>query len=201
MVRTIVASLAMVLFSGFARAEAPAADASAGKMDMSKMGPWTRKPKDEKKVKKDIADLYKQSEAMEKKGDHEAMLAMIDFPVYMGTDDSKGAPTAEEWNQEKYISVMKPFWEHAPKDSKMTHKLTINVLSDSLANVVDDFTMTGGGHKMAGRNMCLLVKKDGQWKWKSMVEAGWGDSMTPPGATATTPPPATPTQAAAAPAK
>jgi hypothetical protein len=196
MVRTIVASAALVLFSGLARADAPAA-APPGKPDMSKMGPWTRKPKDEKKVKKEIADLYKQSDAMEKKGEHEAMLAMIDFPVYMGTDDSKGAPTAEEWNAEKYVQVMKPFWENMPKDSKVTHKLTINVLSDSLANVVDDFSMTSGGHKMGGRNMCLLVKKDGQWKWKSMVEAGWGDAAPANAAASAAKPPPAPTQAAA----
>ena len=73
----------------------------------------------------------------------------------------------------------------------MTHKPTITVLSDSLANVVDDFTMTMGKQKITGKNASLLVKRDGQWKWKSMVEAGYG-GMEPPkgtGGSGQTPPP------------
>jgi hypothetical protein len=61
-----------------------------------------------------------------------------------------------------------------PKDMKMTHKPTISVLSDSLVNVVDEFTMTTGKHTITGRNTSLLVKRDGQWKWKAMAEAGYG---------------------------
>ena len=81
--------------------------------------------------------------------------------------------------------MMKPFFENMPKDSKMTHKPTITVLSDSLANVVlDDFTMTIGKQKMSGRNAGLLVKRDGQWKWKVMVEAGWGGMKQPAAAPA-----------------
>jgi hypothetical protein len=34
--------------------------------------------------------------------------------------------------------------------------------------------MTQGKTKMTGRNTAVLVKRDGQWKWKVMGEAGWG---------------------------
>ena len=50
---------------------------------------------------------------------------------------------------------------------------TITVLSDSLANVTDEFVMSTGKQKFAGRNTALLVKRNGEWKWKSMAEAGW----------------------------
>jgi hypothetical protein len=178
MIRTVIAVASLSLVSGIALGENSAA-APAGMPDMSKMGPWTRKPKNEKQTKKDIEAFFKQAEANEMKGDQAAMLASIDFPVFMVTDDSKGVPSGEEWNQEKYVAVMKPFWEHMPKDAKTTHKRNITVLSDSLATATDDFTMSGGGHKMSGRNMSLLFKRDGQWKFKAMVEAGWGD-MSPP---------------------
>jgi hypothetical protein len=157
---------------------------------MSKMGPWTRAPKDEKQTKKEINELYKQSDALMQAGDQAGMLAMIDFPVFMMTDDSKGVPTGELWSQEKYIQVMKPFWENQPKDSKMTHKLAITVLSDSLADVIDDFSMTEGRHRHSGTNTNVLVKRDGRWKWKVMVEAGWGDMAPPPAAAAAPAPPA-----------
>jgi len=78
--------------------------------------------------------------------------------------------------------MMKPAFEHMPKDMKMTHKPTVVVLSDSLVSVTDEVTTTMGKQKMTSRNAGLLVKRDGQWKWKAMVEAGWG-GMQPPGAT------------------
>jgi hypothetical protein len=31
-----------------------------------------------------------------------------------------------------------------------------------------------GKQKLTGRNTSMLVKRDGQWKWKVMAEAGWG---------------------------
>jgi hypothetical protein len=186
MIRTIAIWALPLVLSGLARADATAP--APGMPDMSKMGPWTRKPTNEKKTKKEITEFYKQSEALEKKGDQEGMLAQVDFPVYMATDDSKGVPTGEEWNKEKYVATMKPFWDNQPKDAKMTHKLAISVLSDSLVNVVDDFTMTANGHKMGGRNMTLLVKRDGVWKWKVMAEAGWGD-MPPANPSANAAPP------------
>jgi hypothetical protein len=201
MKRTILVCTAAVVFAGSAWAQgkdakpaagaaapaagatAPAAPAAQGTgmqgMDMSKMGPQARKPTNEAATKKEIMAFFKQMEENMKKGDLEADVAAVDFPVYMVTDDMKGVPEAKEFNREQYTAMMKPAHENMPKDTKMTHKPTITVLSDSLANVVDEYTMTMGKQKMSGRNGGLLVKRDGQWKWKTMVEAGWG-GMSPP---------------------
>jgi hypothetical protein len=120
----------------------------------------------------------------------------------MATDDSKGVPSGEAWDQDRFVSTMKPFWDHMPKDYKVTDKLTTTVLSDSLVDVVDDVSMTIGKHKMASRNQTLLVKRDGKWKAKVMVEAGWGDMHTSqPAASAEAPKAADPAPAAPAPAK
>ncbi len=159
-----------------------------GGMDMSKAGPWARKPTNEKQTKKEIADFFKQEDELMKKGDLDAGLARIDFPVTMLTDDSKGVPKADQWSKEQYTAMMKPMMEHMPKDMKVTHKPSVTVLSDSLVNVTDDFTMTQGKNKMSGRSMGVLVKRDGQWKWKVMGEAGWGDMPSPGGPPAATPP-------------
>ena len=189
MKRTILVCTAAVVFAGSAWAQGkeakPAAAAPAPAqgqgMDMSKMGPQARKPTNEKQTKKEIEDFFKKAEESGHTGDLEAMTSMVDFPVYMATDDLKGTPEAKEYTREQYMAMMKPFFEHRPKDMKMTHKPTITVLSDSLVNVVDDFTMTMGKQKTSGRNAGLLVKRDGQWKWKAMVEAGWGGMEQPQG--------------------
>jgi hypothetical protein len=181
------------LIAGTAWAQDKDAKAPAAGMDMSKMGPASRKPTNEAKTKKEIADFFKAQEEMEKKGDLEGMWASVDFPVYMMTDDSKGVPKSEEWSKEKYIAVMKPMMEGMPKDAKVTHKANVTVLSDSIVNVTDDFTMSAGKNKMSGRNLSVLVKRDGKWKWKVLGEAGWGDMpTTPPAAAAPAAPAAAP---------
>jgi hypothetical protein len=173
------APVALAQGSAPAKEEKPPA-AAGGAMDMSKMGPWTRKPTNESKAKKEIEELFKQEEELCAKKDMEGMVARVDFPVMMVTDDAKGAIEAKETSKEQYVAMMKPFVDGAPKDMKTTHKLGISVLSDSLAVVSDDFTTTMGKQKLSGRNSSLLVKTGGQWKRKSMVEAGWGGMPEPP---------------------
>jgi hypothetical protein len=163
--------------AGTATAQQPGGD-----MDMSKMGPWTRKPTNEGQTLKEIMAFFKAMEESMKKGDFEADLARVDFPVHMLTDDAKGVPSAKLYTREEYVAMMKPFYESSPKDMKTTHKPTVSVLSDSLVAVVDDFTMTMGKQSLRGRNFMLLVKKDGQWKRKQMTEAGWGGMEAPSGA-------------------
>ncbi len=172
-----------------AKAAPPATAAPpASGMDMSKMGPWSRKPTNEAATKKEIAAFFKQMEENEKKMDVDAMLSAIDFPVTMMTDDSKGVPKVEQWSKEQYGSMMKGMMANMPKDLKTTHKPTVTVLSDSIANVTDDFTITQGKNKMTGRGMVVLVKRDGKWMFKVMGEAGWGDMPSPTASAA--PPPA-----------
>jgi hypothetical protein len=174
----LAAAIISLSLPTLAGAEEPKAPAAAGP-DMSKMGPWSRKPKNEKQVKKEILDFFKQEEELAKKGDFDGSVARIDFPVFMVTDDASGVPEADAWNKEKYTAQMKPFWDNMPKDMKVTHKPTIVILSDSLATITDDFTMTMGKQKFSGRNSSMVVKRDGQWKWKTMAEAGWGGMSEP----------------------
>lgn len=187
MKRTILVCVTAVALSSSAWAQnkdqKPAAtSAQAPAMDLTKIGPGARKPTNEKQTKKEVVEFFKQQEELAKKGDMEAALAAYDFPIYMATDDLKGVPEAREYSREEYVAMMTPFYENMPKDMKVTHKPTISVLSDSLVSVIDDFTMTQGKQTVTGRNTSLLVKRDGQWKWKTMIEAGYGAMSAPEGA-------------------
>ena len=169
-----------VLMSGVAFAQQgqqqqPSPRGQAAQVDMNKVGPWTRKPKDERKTKQEIDTFLKEEDELMKSGDMQTMLSRVDFPVFLLTDDSKGTPMGEMYDRQKYTEMMQPFYQSMPKDMKVTHKHTVTVLSDSLASVTDDFTMTKGKQKYNGRSQSLLVKRDGQWKWKSVAEPGWGD--------------------------
>jgi hypothetical protein len=140
--------------------------------DVAQMGPAARKVVDEKKVKKEIEAFFVKCDKVE--NDFEGALATIDFPYFMATDDLKGVPESQSYSREDYVKMMKPMWEGMPKDMKTKHKRTIVVLSDALANVVDDWQSTTGKTKISGRNASLVVKVSGEWKLKSVTEAGWG---------------------------
>lgn len=178
------------------------------------MGPAVRKPTNEAKTKKEIEAWFKEGDALEAKKDWDALINRTDFPVFMLTDTLAGVPSAEATSKEAYVAMMKPMWENSPPMT-MKHKFTIAVLSDSLANVVDDFDMTMGKQKVKGKNAMILVKVGGAWKVKSMMEAGWGDTgapaaapppppsggvAAPPPAPGKAPPPPPPGKAAPAPA-
>lgn len=144
-------------------------------MDLTKMGPWTRKPTNEAKTRKEIQAFIKEEDDIMKRRDFEASLSRIDFPFFMATDDSKGVAEAESYDRQKYVEMMRPMMEQMPEVTNITHKQDITVLSDSLVVFTDNYTMTVGGQKRTGRNAGLIVKDEGQWKWKAFFEAGWGD--------------------------
>jgi hypothetical protein len=127
--------------------------------------------------KKEIQALFQAMEAASKRGDIDAAAALVDFPVLMATDDSKGEGLAETWTREQWIEVMKPFYGKPATDMKVTHKLDVFLLSDSLASVDDVATVKMGAKTMTMRNTTLAVRRDGKWLVKAMAEGGWGDMM------------------------
>jgi hypothetical protein len=127
------------------------------------------------KDKKEILALFQAMDAAGKRGDIEAAAALIDFPVLMATDDSKGEGMGEMWERERWIEVMKPFYSKPMPDVRVTHKPDIFLLSDSLATVNDVATVKMGARTMTMRNTTLVLRRDGKWLVKAMAEAGWGD--------------------------
>jgi hypothetical protein len=159
---------------------APAAGAP-GAVDMTKMGPMSRPVT--KQDKKGIDDLYKAFEDAMMKGDVNAAADLVDFPVIMLSDDSKGVAKSFNASREQWVGIFTPFATNRPKDMKMTSKHTPTFLSDTLAVSIEQNGMTMGKMKGKYNAMAVLTLVDGKWKFKQMAEAGWGD-MTPPKAAA-----------------
>jgi hypothetical protein len=131
--------------------------------------------------RKEIAALMKQMEDAAMKGDLETAAGFVDFPVLMVTDDSKGEAGGESWSRAQWVETMKPFYaKPTPPGTVTTGKPTIVLVSDSLAAVGSPWTMKMGPAKtVSGTSAMLLVRKNGAWKVKSVMEAGWGDMPAP----------------------
>jgi hypothetical protein len=182
MIKTTITSLILMGLSTVAVAEEKpaAAPTAAGAPDMSKVGPLSRKVT--KEDKKGVDELYKSVEEAMKKQDVNAYADLVDFPVIMLSDDSKGQVQHFVMAREPFIEMMKGFMtQPPPKDMK--HKHTAHFLSDDLAVAIEEMSGTMGKVKGKWKAMSVLTLKDGKWKFKEMAEAGWGD-MKPPSTTA-----------------
>jgi hypothetical protein len=182
----LAVSLVALAGPGFAAGEKEATSPAG-----DPMANWVPpKVQNEQADRKEILALFKSMENAEKKGDLSAAAALVDFPVLMVTDDLKGQAMSGSWDKEKWTKVMEPFYKHPMQGVKVTHKPTIFMISDSLASVDDQATITHGNKTIRARNSTLLVRKEGRWFVKAMVEGGWGDVMkeTPAAASGETSP-------------
>lgn len=164
--------LALIATAGLALAQSDK-PAAAGDNPMAGWKP--PKVTNEQKDRQEIQALLKQFEAAGTKGDIDAAVALLDFPVLMVTDDSKGQGMGEAWTKEKWVEQMGPMYKQPMPAG--TSKPTITLLSDSLAVVTNQWSMPMGKQKVSGRSALQLVRVDGKWRIKSMTEGGWGDTM------------------------
>jgi hypothetical protein len=149
--------------------------------DQPMYGPMTRLPKDDKKDKKEIEAFNKAFEAAAMKGDLDTMAGMVDFPVLMMTDNSKGVFSSMEMTHDQWVGAMKPSMDKMKdmKDMKMSRKTEIDIFSDDLASCDSQVSMKMGKMKGTYRAENTMVRVNGAWKIKTMMEAGWGDMKLP----------------------
>jgi hypothetical protein len=189
---TRIAVAVVSLFASVALAQTPTSDTTPGTMkakpgttmDDKGMGAkstgmgWTPR-KVTHEDKKGIEAMLTKIDNAWKTGDVAATAAMVDFPVYMVTDDSKGTVYTESWTKDMYMTNMTQAMKGMPdmKDMKVKHNRKYDFLTDDMAMVYDNASMTMGKQTINTRSASLVIQKDGKWMIKSMMEGGWGDSM------------------------
>jgi hypothetical protein len=175
----LLSALAPALALAQGSATPPSAE---GKAPADPMAGWTPRkvtPAQEKQAGQQIQQLFKKFEQAGMKGDLDAAVALLDFPVLMVTDNKAGDAVGAPYTEEQWRKEMGPMYQSSPKDMKMTHSPKVFLVSEALASVDDSWTMTMGKKKLSGRSNMLLIRKAGEWKVKSMVEGGWGDMAGP----------------------
>jgi len=174
--RTLIGCVSSLLFAGWAIAQ----DKPAGAPDMKNMGPMVRQPKKAQQSQAEIKTFFKDMHAIEKKGDVNALADMVDFPVMMLTDTTRGEFKGEQWTREQWVGVMKTMMDPAQmKDVKWSSKETCFLMSDDLASCEIAVSMEAGKMKGKFNSHNILIRKDSKWKIKEMMEAGWGDAPSP----------------------
>ena len=178
--RTLIGCVSSLLLAGSAIAQ----DKPAGAPDMKNMGPMSRQPKKAQQDQKELKKFYTDWNGCWKKADITAAADMVDFPVMMLTDSSKGEFKGEWWTRDQWVGVMKSMMDPAQmKDVKFSSKETCFLMSDDLASCEITVSMQAGKMKGKFSSHNILTRTGGKWKIKEMMEAGWGDAPSPPSKT------------------
>lgn len=108
----------------------------------------------------------------------EAMAEMALFPVIVMTDDSAGECVTRQWDRETYLKAMRLADQGVDQTSMelRNHRQPV-FLSPDLAVVVTDSTVTLDGVTHHMRYVDVMAKADGEWKFKCMIQTGWGDML------------------------
>ncbi|MUL85863.1 MULTISPECIES: nuclear transport factor 2 family protein [unclassified Mycolicibacterium] len=102
--------------------------------------------------------------------DIDAMADEAMFPLNEVTDGS-----AEAVDRAGFIAQMTEQLSEST-DFTMESTRTPHFINENLVFVITDATITADGSSQRVRYGDLLVKCDGDWKFQTMVQGGWGDS-------------------------
>lgn len=137
----------------------------------------TKSYKPTAKQKTEIADWYKKYDELIKKADVEAMADHAAFPLTVISDDPSGKGISRHWNREEFVKAMTNAMSNTPKDIKYNTVRTPLMINDNLAMVLTEWDMTANKKKTKAKYADILVKDNGTWKFKTMVQAGWGEFL------------------------
>ncbi|MFB6726162.1 nuclear transport factor 2 family protein [Kribbella sp. NPDC056345] len=121
-----------------------------------------------------VREWFERYDALVAAEDFEGMADLALFPLNEVTDDGKGTGSAIQIDRAAYIAQMKEVV--GAGEVRFDTTRTPHFLSDDLVFVITDGTMTyvESGQTVPSRYGDLLVKVDGDWKFQTMVQGGWG---------------------------
>ena len=136
-------------------------------------GPLSRKVTHEDK--EGIEALFNAAADAWRTEDVQALLTLYDLPIYSGTDNAAGAYQAALCDGEQLRAILTALMRAERKDVSRAERRTPHFLSDSIAMVLVDTSVTRNGDALGSYTSAILViKKDGLWRFKSGVQAGHG---------------------------
>jgi hypothetical protein len=112
------------------------------------------------------------------KNDLDSMAEMAIFPLIVMTDDSEGNAITQEWDRQAFKQALDLEAQGVdPATIAITNKRTPFFLNENVAIVITDAITTVAGESQPSRYADIMFKKDGEWKYKSMIQSGWGDML------------------------
>ncbi|WP_082860369.1 hypothetical protein [Alloactinosynnema sp. L-07] len=121
-----------------------------------------------------LRDWFTTYDALAAKGAVEEMADLAVFPMNLATDVSGGHAAVTQWNREQYVAAMAEVMGGGTAELEMTSERTPHFLTENLAVVVSEATMTVGGEVQRMTYADLMVRTADGWAFQSMIQGGWG---------------------------
>jgi ketosteroid isomerase-like protein len=113
-----------------------------------------------------------------RRNDTEAMADMALFPLVVMTNDSAGECVTQEWDRDTFVQAMGMGADGSDHSSvEIRNHRQPTFLNGDIAVVVTDSTVVAGGETQHMRYVDVMAKTGGEWRFKSMIQAGWGDML------------------------
>ncbi|MCI3223036.1 nuclear transport factor 2 family protein [Streptomyces sp. NP-1717] len=102
------------------------------------------------------------------------------FPLNLVSDNAAGDGASAQWDREQFIGTMtQVMGEGADGDLSFDSVRTPVFLTSAMAVVFTDSTMTtAAGETQQLRYADVLIKRNGEWAFQTMIQGGWGDSLS-----------------------
>lgn len=127
--------------------------------------------------RQDLLDWFAAYDAMAARNDLSGMADQALFPITVVTNDSAGECVSQQWDRDTFVRSQE--LAAAGADGEMTldnHREPV-FLNDDLAVVITNSVVTLDGQTQHMRYADVMVKSAGAWKFRCMVQAGWGDML------------------------
>ena len=127
---------------------------------------------------KSLMDWFAKYDGHVLKNELDRMADMAFFPIIVMTDDSAGNCVTQNWDRDTFKQAMDLAAQGVDVTTlKIQNHRNPTFLSENLAVVVTDAVTTVGETTQQSRYVDIMVKQNGEWKYKSMAQAGWGDML------------------------
>ncbi|MER7820539.1 nuclear transport factor 2 family protein [Streptomyces sp. NPDC096153] len=124
-----------------------------------------------------IEAWFAEYDAAAARRDIERMADLAVFPLNLVSDDSAGSGASAQWDREQFVRTMTHVMGGGSEDITFASVRTPVFLGPAMAVVFTDSTMTAGGTTQQLRYADVLIKRDGQWAFQTMLQSGWGDDL------------------------
>ena len=124
-----------------------------------------------------LAAWFAAYDAYAERGDVEAMADAALFPLTVTTNDSAGECVTQQWDRATFVQAMGMAGEPGAPKPRLDNRRAPVFLNADLAVVVTDSTVTIGDQVQHMRYVDVMAKTGGEWRFTSMIQAGWGDML------------------------
>ena len=124
---------------------------------------------------KDVETWFERYDTLVKTNNAEEMIKEAHLPITVITDDSNGNCVAQQWDMDAFRASIEG--NVSDPTTSIKNERQFHFLNPNLVIAITESTVATGDAIQRMKYADVLVKQDGVWKFKCMIQTGWGDML------------------------